>query len=114
MLPDPRTLKPVGPRVVIEVEGRPGVSKGGIALPEELNIEKVKPKAGRVIAVGTGKQTSKALLPMPVAVGDRVVFDAFLRENGTPLATVDGKEHCLLNAFDLIAIIDDDVDISVL
>lgn len=112
MLPDPRTLKPVGPRVILEVESRPTVSEGGIELPMELDIEKVKPKAGRVMAVGTGKQTGKALIPMPVAVGDRVVFDGFLRENGTPLATVDGKEHCLINAFDLIAVIGDDVDIS--
>tara|TARA_Y100000310_G_scaffold320027_1_gene376004 strand:- start:464 stop:808 length:345 start_codon:yes stop_codon:yes gene_type:complete len=112
MLPDPRALKPVGARVIIEIEGRPGVSKGGIELPKELNVEKVKPKAGRIIAAGPGKQTSKALIPMPVAVGDRVIFDAFLREQGNPLATVDGTEYCLANAFDLIAIVDDEVDVT--
>lgn len=112
MLPDPHAIKPLGARVVIQIEGRSGVSKGGIELPKELGIEKVKPKAGRVIAAGPGKQTSKALLPMPVKVGDRVVFDAFLQENGTPLATVDGTEYCIANALDLIAIVSDDVDVT--
>jgi co-chaperonin GroES (HSP10) len=114
VLPDPRTIKPIGARVVIEIEPRATISKGGIELPVEMGVEKVKPKAGRIIAAGPGKvsQADGSHLPMPVAVGDRVVFDAFLRENGCPLDTVDGKEHCLANALDLIAVVSDDVDVT--
>ena len=110
---DPFKVKPLGGHIVVEVEPRQTRTASGIELPlAETGIEKVMEGAGRVIAAGPGKMSSKGvLLPMGVKVGDRVLFRRFLKD-WLPLGVVDGKEYTLLHAHDMMAVADDEVQIG--
>ena len=99
-----RTIKPIWPLVHIEPEARQE-QVGSIILTEELGVEKVAHRAGRVIAI---PETISSAMSCPVQVGDRVVFRGFLADNNL---SGDG-DRFLLHQSDIIAIIGDDVDVS--
>lgn len=93
-------VKPLGDRVLVEPVEEKETKKGGIIIPDSA---KEKPTEGVVRALGTGKTDEAGKkLPFEVKVGDRVLISKY---GGTEIK-VDGKEYKLLNADDLLAIVD--------
>ena len=64
---------------------------------------KEKPQTGTIIAVGEGKMDKDGkLLPMPVKVGDKVIYGKF---GGTEV-TLDGENVLILRADDIYAVVE--------
>ena len=66
-------LKPLGDRVILEVQKEEEQTVGGIVLASNA---KEKPQTGKVLAVGTGRVLDNGEKVVPsVKEGDTVVFD---------------------------------------
>lgn len=92
-------LVPLEDRVVIKVMEQEEKTASGIVLPDTA---KEKPSKGKVVAAGPGKYDDNGkLIPMPVSVGDVVVFAKYA---GTELK-LDGEEYLVVRASDLIGIL---------
>ena len=93
------TIKPLGDKVLIKRLEAEEVTAGGIVLPDTA---KEKPKQGKVVAVGDGRQLeSGEKAPFQVNVADTVLFGSFA---GTEV-TVDGEEYLLMSESEILAII---------
>lgn len=91
-------LKPLGDRVIIKQDEAEQATAGGLYIATET---KEKPSSGVVLAVGDGKVADTGeLLPMPVAVGDRVVYGKFAGQE----IENEGEKVIILRADDIIAI----------
>ena len=93
-------LKPLGDRVILEVTQEEEKTVGGLVL---ASAAKEKPQTAKVVAVGEGNvlengQTS----PMPVAVGDMVMFEKYA---GTEVK-YEGNEYLIIAAKDIMAIVE--------
>jgi chaperonin GroES len=89
-------LKPLEDRVVVKVLEQEDTTSSGIVLPDTA---KEKQSKATVMAVGPGKHDdSGKLLPMPVKVGDIIVFAKY---GGTELK-LDGEDYLVLRASDII------------
>jgi len=94
-------LKPLGDRVLVEPVEEKEVKKGGIIIPDSA---KEKPTEGIVRALGTGKTDDNGKkVPFEVKVGDRVLVSKY---GGTEVK-LDNREYKLLNADDILAIVED-------
>jgi chaperonin GroES len=92
-------IRPLGDKVFIKRLEAEEKTPGGIVLPDTA---KEKPKKGKVIAVGDGKQLeSGEKAPFQVSKGDTVLFGSFA---GTEV-TVDGEEYLLMSEEDILAIL---------
>ena len=68
-------LKPLGDRVILEVQKEEEQTVGGIVLASNA---KEKPQTGKVLAVGTGRVLDNGEKVDPsVKEGDTVVFDKY-------------------------------------
>lgn len=93
-------LKPLGNRVLAKRLEAEEKVKGGIILPDTA---KKKQETAQVIALGTGKKDKNGtLIPFTVKVGDKILMDKY---SGTEV-TVEGDEYIILNADDIIAIVE--------
>lgn len=93
-------LKPLGNRVLAKRLDAEEKMKGGIILPDSA---KKKQETAQVIAIGSGKKDNKGnLIPFPVKVGDKILMDKY---SGTEV-TLEGEEYVILNADDIIAIVE--------
>ena len=93
-------VKPLGDRVLVEAVEEKETKKGGIIIPETA---KEKPTEGIVRALGTGKTDDNGKkVPFEVKVGDRVLVSKY---GGTEIK-LDGKEYKILNADDILGVID--------
>ncbi|BDE95286.1 co-chaperone GroES [Raoultibacter timonensis] len=91
-------LKPLGDRVIIKPDEAETTTASGLYIASEA---KEKPTTGVVLAVGDGKLDKDGKhLPMPVEVGDKVIYGKF---GGTEV-TVDGEDVLILRADDLYAV----------
>ncbi|MEG0322869.1 MAG: co-chaperone GroES [Raoultibacter sp.] len=91
-------LKPLGDRVIIKQDEAESTTASGLYLATEA---KEKPQTGVVLAVGDGKLDKDGkYLPMPVKVGDRVIYGKF---GGTEITT-EGEDVLILRADDLYAV----------
>ena len=91
-------LKPLGDRVIIKPDEAETTTASGLYSASEA---KEKPTTGVVLAVGDGKLDKDGKhLPMPVEVGDKVIYGKF---GGTEV-TVDGEDVLILRADDLYAV----------
>ncbi len=92
-------IKPLGDRVVIKQLASEEMTAGGLYIPDSA---KEKPQEGEVVAVGPGKMMENgSLSPMPVKVGDIVLFAKY---SGTELKH-EGQSYIILNAErDILAI----------
>ena len=91
-------LQPLNDRVIVKADEAEEKTAGGLILTSD---SKEKPVTGKVVAVGdgaTGPDGTK--LPMPVKVGDKVLYGKF---GGTEV-TVDGEELLILRAEDIYAV----------
>ena len=93
-------IKPLGDRVLIEAIEQKEVIKGGIVIPDSA---KEKPQEAVVVAVGPGKRDDKGkLIEVEVKVGDHVLTSKY---GGTEIK-IDDKEYKILNASDILAIVE--------
>jgi chaperonin GroES len=91
-------LKPLGNRVLLEIEEEEQTTPSGIVLPDSA---KEKPQFAKVIAVGEGKLLDNGeRLEVEVSVGDKVVFEQYA---GTELK-LDGTEYLVVKDTDIIAV----------
>lgn len=91
-------LKPLGDRVIVKQDEAESTTASGLYLAPEA---KEKPQTGEVLAVGAGKMDKDGkYLPMPVKVGDKVIYGKF---GGTEI-TIEGEDVLILRADDLYAV----------
>lgn len=90
-------ITPLGDKVLVQRLEAAEMTAGGIVLPESA---KEKPKQGRVIAVGAGRQLESGEIgPMQVEEGDVILFASYA---GTEV-TVDGEEYLLMSESEVLA-----------
>ena len=93
-------VKPLGDRVLVEAVEQKEVIKGGIVIPDSA---KEKPQEAKGVSVGPGKRDDNGkLIPMDVKVGDFVLTSKY---GGTEIK-LDDKEYKILNASDILAIVE--------
>lgn len=93
-------LKPLGNRVLAKRLEAEEKMKGGIILPDTA---KKKQETAQVVAIGTGKTDKKGnSIPFSVKVGDKILMDKYSGQE----VTVEGEEYVILNADDIIAIVE--------
>lgn len=93
-------LKPLGDRVILEVTQEEEKTVGGLVL---ASAAKEKPQTAKVVAVGEGAVLENGQKsPMPVAVGDMVMFEKYA---GTEVK-YDGGEYLIIAAKDIMAIVE--------
>ena len=95
-------VKPVGDRILVEAveEKENKGKKGRIIIPDTA---KEKPMESVVVALGTGKTDDNGKkVPFEVQKGDRVLVSKY---GGTEIK-LGGKEYKILNAGDVLAVID--------
>jgi chaperonin GroES len=85
-------IQPLGSRVLVRVLDEPTVTASGIVLPETA---KEKPQRGEVLAIGDDEELIK------VEPGDLVLYPKYTGSE----VTVDGDEHLILEATDLLAVV---------
>lgn len=94
-------LKPLGDRVIVKRDEAEETTASGLFIASSA---KEKPSSGVVLAVGEGKLDKDGnLVPVPVKVGDRVLYGKF---GGTEV-TVDGEEVLIMRSDDLFGVYTD-------
>lgn len=94
-------LQPLGHRVIAQRLEKEETLKGGIILPDTA---KKKQETAKIIAVGKGKLNKDGtMIPCPVKVGDVVLMDKYSGQE----VTLDNEEYLILNADDIIAIVEE-------
>jgi chaperonin GroES len=91
-------VTPLADRVVVRPLEEHDRTQGGLYIPDTA---REKPQQGEVIAAGPGRYDSGALVPMGVAVGDKVLYGRF---NGIDV-TLDGQVCVILRESDLLAVV---------
>ena len=89
-------IKPLGDRVVIKMLESEETTKGGIIL---AGAAKEKPQMAEVVAVGPGLVEDGNVIPMEVAIGDKVLMSKYA---GTEVK-IDGTEYIILSQKDILA-----------
>jgi chaperonin GroES len=94
-------LKPLDDRIVVKPNEAETQTASGLVIPDTA---KEKPQQGSVLAVGPGKRsdTSGELIPLDIKVGDTVLYSKY---GGTEV-TVNGDDLLVLNARDVLAIVE--------
>jgi chaperonin GroES len=93
-------VKPIGDRILVEAVEEKEVKKGGIVIPDTA---KEKPMESLIVAIGTGKTDDNGKkVPFEVKKGDRVLVSKY---GGTEIK-LDGKEYKILNADDILAVVE--------
>ena len=94
-------LKPLDDRIVVKPNEAETQTASGLVIPDTA---KEKPQQGSVLAVGPGKRsdTSGELIPLDIKVGDTVLYSKY---GGTEV-TIDGDDLLVLNARDVLAIVE--------
>lgn len=90
------SIKPLGDRVVIKMLESEETTKGGIIL---AGTAKEKPQVAEVVAAGPGAVEDGKVIPMEVAVGDKVLTSKYA---GTEVK-IDGVEYIILSQKDILA-----------
>ena len=94
-------IKPLGDKVIVQRLEAEAMTAGGIVLPDTA---KEKPKRGKIIAVGDGKQLDDGSRgKMTVKKGQEVLFTSYA---GTEVKMTDGKEYLIMDESDILAIIE--------
>jgi chaperonin GroES len=88
-------FKPLGARALVKEVEREQTTASGIVLP---NAAQEKPQSAEVVAVGTHEDVK-------VSVGDVVVLRKY---SGTEVK-LDGQEHRIVDAEDILGVVEDGV-----
>ena len=93
-------LKPLGDRVILEVQKEEEQTVGGIVLASNA---KEKPQTGKVLAVGTGRVLDNGEKVVPsVKEGDTVVFDKY----GGIEVSYEGEKYLVVRENDIVAVVE--------
>ena len=93
-------IKPLGDRVILEVQKEEEQTVGGIVLASNA---KEKPQTGKVLAVGTGRVLDNGEKVVPsVKEGDTVVFDKY---DGTEVS-YEGEKYLVVRENDIVAVVE--------
>lgn len=93
-------LKPLGNRVIVKRMEEESTLKGGIILPDSA---KKKQETAIVVAVGSGKTNKDGEVIAPsVKINDIVFMDKYSGQE----VNVDDEEYVIVNADDIIAIVE--------
>src|SRR5436309_8892468 len=96
-------FRPLHDRVVIERIDAEAKTTGGIIIPDTA---REKPQQGEVLAVGPGgRDESGKLIPIDVAVGDRVLFGKW---SGTEVK-IDGEDLIIMKESDVMGVIEEGI-----
>jgi chaperonin GroES len=90
-------LKPLGDRVVLQVEEAAEQSVGGILLASNAQEKSV---VGSVVAV-SAESIGELTAPTAVKVGDKVMFDKYAGAE----VTVDGVDYLVVHEKDIIGVL---------
>ena len=82
-------IEPLGDRVLLKRIDEDAEMNRGLHVPD---IAQVKSSKGRVMAVGEGRIIDGKLLPLPLDVGDIVLFSKY----GAVEVNLDGEEFLIL------------------
>lgn len=95
-------VRPLGDKVLVRrIEHGERKTAGGVIIPGTVKDEKAI--EGEVIAVGEGVRDDNGnLVPMPVKVGDRVLFKSW----SSTSVRVEDEELMVVPASDLVAILE--------
>ena len=94
------TIKPLEDRVLVQPLEAEQTTASGLVIPDTA---KEKPQEGKIIAAGPGRVDDKGTrIPMDVKEGDVVIFSKY---GGTDVK-YDGQEYLLLNARDILAVVE--------
>ncbi|MGI9187587.1 MAG: co-chaperone GroES [Gaiellales bacterium] len=91
-------LKPLGDRVIAEVQAEEQTTASGIVLPETAQE---KPQRATILAVGSGHYEFGHHVPLEVAVGDEILFSKY---GGTEVKD-GGKDYLILRESDILAVV---------
>jgi len=91
-------LQPLDDRIVVRPSAAEEKTASGLVIPDTA---KEKPQQGEVLAVGPGRRSDNTgeLIPLDVAVGDKVVYSKY---GGTEI-TVEGEDLLILTSRDVLA-----------
>lgn len=94
-------LKPLEDRIVVRPNEAETQTASGLVIPDTA---KEKPQQGTVLAVGPGKRSDSSgeLIPVGIEEGQTVLYSKY---GGTEV-TVDGGDVLVLNARDILAIVE--------
>jgi len=93
-------VKPLGDRILIKIQEGENKTAGGIIIPQTAQE---KTQNGVVVAVGPGaKNDSGVLEPVPVAAGQKVMFDKYA---GAQIK-IDNVDHLIVKIADVLAVIE--------
>jgi chaperonin GroES len=98
---DLKQVRPLGDRVIVEVDDSPDTTKGGIIIPENAKEPLTR---GVVIAAGPGKVIDGKMREVTVKVGDRVLFGKY---SGSDVDNEDRKPYKIMPEDDLLGVIED-------
>ena len=87
------TLKPLGDRVLIQLEEAEKKTSSGLYIPDNAQE---KTQKGKIVAVGTDKDV------ITVSVGQKVMYDQYA---GTKVK-VDGVEYLIVKMSDVLAVLE--------
>lgn len=93
-------LTPIGDRVILKYYETEDRTASGIVLPDST---KEKTQAGEIISVGSGKIVDGKTVPVPLNVGDKVIYGKY---TGTEIKH-DNEKYLVINADDIIAVVKD-------
>ena len=94
------TIKPLEDRVLVQPLEAETTTASGLVIPDTA---KEKPQEGKLIAAGPGRVDDKGTrVPMDVKEGDVVIFSKY---GGTEVR-YDGQDYLLLNARDILAVVE--------
>jgi len=92
-------IKPLGDKVLVKRLEAEEVTAGGIVLPDTA---KEKPKEGKIIALGRGRQLKDgSYAAFSVKTGDKVLFSSYA---GTEVK-INGEEYLVMGEEDILAIV---------
>jgi len=94
-------LKPLDDRIVVKPNEAETQTASGLVIPDTA---KEKPQQGTVLAAGPGKRSDSTgeIIPVGIEVGQTVLYSKY---GGTEIA-VDGADVLVLNARDVLAIVE--------
>jgi chaperonin GroES len=93
-------VKPLGDRILIKIQESENKTAGGIIIPQTAQE---KTQNGVVVSVGPGTKDDKGVLePLPVAAGQKVMFDKYA---GAQIK-IDGVDHLIVKFSDVLAVIE--------
>ncbi len=93
-------LRPLGDKVVLKHLVAEETTKSGIVLPGQA---KEKPQQGEVIAVGPGAEVDGKIVPIPVQVGDKVIYSKYVGSE----VKLDEEEFVVVKQADILAVIEE-------